>query len=364
MHVLYSPFVSRQGVTSMPFYEAGVTEGPPPSVAPGDVVELQVYDDEGASQGTVLVGVWRQAGTYKGGAVIEGRFLGASDLYDQWWMNSDEDAPNILKAWYHLCAQATVTCPEATKYKRMVHSDRYRNLGAGAPTARRVPWLADKVLKEGVDEKYKRFVEAGGGPPKSPGDKKTPATTAAATWAEDGDGEDEDEESLSSSQSDDKGMKAKIADLKAQLKKAEKETQKDKDDKKRKKRRHQGTDGPVSQEAKRRERRAPATQTCLVRRETRDAGAGARDPGRVARSLVTAPHPRSVRKRRTERRHARVLNGPARVTRARMTRRASSEPRRLPTQEKLPKRRTEARLVEEPRWLLAKIAPPSLSRFF
>lgn len=71
----------------MPWYEAGVTPGDPPASSPGDVLELRVYDDSGKEQGTILVGTWRVATKYKGGEVIEGRFLGASDLYYQSWMN-------------------------------------------------------------------------------------------------------------------------------------------------------------------------------------------------------------------------------------------------------------------------------------
>ena len=122
MHVLYSLFCLKSKVTSMPWFEAGVSTGSPPKVAPGDVVELQVHDDTGATQGTILVGVWRQAGSYKNGIVIEGRFLGASGLYYQWWMKGGQGAPSMHKGWYYLCG-----VPSASSY------DEIQGRGAQPP---------------------------------------------------------------------------------------------------------------------------------------------------------------------------------------------------------------------------------------
>ena len=58
-----------------------------------------------------------------------------------------EGVPNRLQGWYHLCCALTADCPETSKYKQMIHSDRYRNLGKGVPSAKKVPWLADKIVK-------------------------------------------------------------------------------------------------------------------------------------------------------------------------------------------------------------------------
>ena len=64
MHVLLSPLLSSQGFTSMSWYEGGVSADPPPEVHPGELLELQVYDDTGARQGTIVVGVWKKASVY------------------------------------------------------------------------------------------------------------------------------------------------------------------------------------------------------------------------------------------------------------------------------------------------------------
>eukprot|EP00435_Cladocopium_sp_Y103_P058626 s283_g20.t1 len=203
---------------------AGVDEGSPPRISPGDVIEAKVYDDTGKHQGEILVGVLRLASKYKGGDVIEGRFLGASDLYYHWWMNDGEGAPNQARGWYHLCSVATKDCPTTTKYKNMVHSDRYRNLGPKAPTAKKVPWLSDATLYGACMDKFKMFQAALGKtePEKPP--MKAPPGRASAAWAgdeSDPGSEETGETSSADESSEDRGMKAKISDLRAQLKKAE-----------------------------------------------------------------------------------------------------------------------------------------------
>ena len=209
----------------MPWYEAGVTTGDPPGSCPGDVLELRVYDDTGKEQGTILGGTWRVASKYKGGEVIEGHFLGASDIYYQWWMNEGEGAPNRHKGWYHLCRGPTKECPPTTKHKNMVHSDRYRNLGPKVLGSKRIPWLGDKVLLDACLDKFKKFRdELNQGPPmKAPAKQKTPEPVARWAGADDAGSESsEDGDSSSDEESaQDRGMKDKIAELKAQLKKAE-----------------------------------------------------------------------------------------------------------------------------------------------
>lgn len=254
----------------MSWFEGGVSSGSPPEIGPGDVVELQVYDDEGSTQGTILVGVWKKAAVYKGGAVLSGRFLGASDLYYQWWMNDGEEAPNRLQGWYHLCNSRTVDCPETSKYKRMIHSDKYRCLGKGAPSAKKVLWLTDKIIMSGVLDKYNKFCDERGDARTEKDVSAAPAKAAVAEWAGDEGEVDSGSSESGSVSSGDKGMKAKIADLKAQLRKAEKEADRGRtsgkkkrdgkprertrqhrdDDKKakKKKKRHPGTPGEESED--------------------------------------------------------------------------------------------------------------------
>ena len=92
-------------------------------------------------------------------------------------------------------------------------------------------WLSDKVIKDACLKKYKRFREGLGPTPKSPGAGQALVKPAPATWAGD-QGDDETDDSCSSSDSGDEGMKDKISDLKAQLKKAEREARLGKEAKK------------------------------------------------------------------------------------------------------------------------------------
>ena len=64
-------------------------------------------------------------------------------------MNEGEGAPNRVQGWYHLCSTPSADCPETSKYKQMIHSDRYRNLGKGVPSANIgiSDRLADKIVK-------------------------------------------------------------------------------------------------------------------------------------------------------------------------------------------------------------------------
>ena len=210
----------------MRWFEAGVSTEAPPELSPGDILELRVFDDAGLEQGTILVGVWRNAASYKGGAVIEGRFLAASDVYYQWWMNEGATAPDRHRGWYHLCATPTRDCPETVKYKNMVHSDKYRNLGPKAPTAKRVAWLSDSILMAGCQDKFNKFRDGLNQQELRRVPMKSAPAEPEARWAGDKDdpGEDSPGESSSGDESGpDEGMRTKIAQLKEQLKKAEME---------------------------------------------------------------------------------------------------------------------------------------------
>eukprot|EP00438_Fugacium_kawagutii_P005826 Skav231210 [mRNA] locus=scaffold2958:85828:91822:- [translate_table: standard] len=214
------------------WHEIGVTPGSPPEVRPGDVIELQVYDDGGKKQGTILVGTLRIAGEHRGGQVVEGMFLGAEDLCYHWWMNDGEGSPDKDKGFYHLCSTKVGKCSRGAKFPKMIHSDRYR-IHRGTPvTAKVVPWLGDKIIREGYEFCRKKFDGVIKLPAsKSKASKAEGKTAAKAAWAgEDpgreevgSPGEEEGEEESPESASEDEGMRAKIEDLRKQLKRAEEE---------------------------------------------------------------------------------------------------------------------------------------------
>eukprot|EP00435_Cladocopium_sp_Y103_P014508 s1173_g3.t1 len=230
------------------WFKAGSSRGSPPVVAPGDTVELQVYDDAGNEQGTILLGILEDLGRHKDGKVVAAMFLGASDLYYHWWMNEGPNAPNKDRGIYHLCMVSSGACPPLKKYPNMIHGDRYRNLGEEPLTSKRVPWLKDKSIKEGYDFCVKKFRGVMGDPPAT-----GPAPTGImkkprAAWADKSDpsheGESDDEgssEGKEESSSDDEAMAAKISKLRKELKKAEEDAAEGKKKKKAmKKARHEG----------------------------------------------------------------------------------------------------------------------------
>eukprot|EP00435_Cladocopium_sp_Y103_P021215 s2664_g5.t1 len=210
------------------WYKAGSSRGSPPTAAPGETVELLVYDDAGNEQGTILLGVLETLGRHKDGLVIAAMFLGASDLYYHWWMNEGPNAPHKDRGIYHLCMVATATCPSSRKFPNMIHGDKYRNLGVGMLTQKKIPWLKDKAIREAYEFCYKKFkgvMGDGAGETEEPppamkkpraawADKSDPSEEGASEESPD----DEDEESTSS---DDEAMAAKIKKLRQELKKAE-----------------------------------------------------------------------------------------------------------------------------------------------
>ena len=191
-------------------------------VAPGETLELQVYDDAGNQQGTILLGVRKIVARPKSGVVLEAMFLAAADLYYHWWMNDSGDAPSKDEGIYHLCGAPTKHCPPISKYPTMVHGDRYRNLGTQVLTAKQVPWLQDKAIYDGYMfslGKFDAYLKGALGVP-----KEAPKPLADAEWEDDrhpsGEGEG-DPGSSDESASEDEDMKGRIKKLRAELKKAE-----------------------------------------------------------------------------------------------------------------------------------------------
>ena len=209
------------------WFKAGTTRGSPPVTEVGDCLELQVYDDAGNAQGTIIVGILGFAGLHRGGSIIKGMFLGASDLYYHWWMNQGESAPDKDDGRYHLCTEPTSQCPVIKKEPNMIHSDRYRNLGSEIRSGRNVAWLRDKTVLKGYEARFAKFEAEMNKITK----KKAPASKSAAapraSWLDHegptsvGSDGGEDEVSSESSVPSDSNMKERIKKLRMELKKAE-----------------------------------------------------------------------------------------------------------------------------------------------
>ena len=189
-----------------------------------DTVEIQVYDNAGNEQGTVLLGIRRLLGEHHGGRLVEAAFLGASDMYYHWWMNNEEDSPSKDRGVYHLCAVACKECPKVKKHAKVVHTDRYRCHGKVILGAKQVPWLKDRTIFDGYMFALGAFdhalaAQAGGGPAPR-------RVEPEVDWAGDvdpsqeGDIGDQDASSSESSE-EDVTMKDRIKELRRQLKQAE-----------------------------------------------------------------------------------------------------------------------------------------------
>ena len=213
----------------MPWYVAGETEGAPPLVEKGDVIEVSVRDFDGNPQGEVLVGVLSVDGLRDGGPVLRGMYLGASDQYYDWWMNNGDGAPSVDDGWYHLCTKPSSRCPPIHRYKKVIHGDRSRNHKDGSLTTRKIPWLGDKETREKVTARMASFKALGLGksPMKAEGRRRR---EPEMDWEEpdDEDEDEDDEESVEESgseapSSDDGEMKKRLKKLREELHKAEKE---------------------------------------------------------------------------------------------------------------------------------------------
>eukprot|EP00438_Fugacium_kawagutii_P033442 Skav208828 [mRNA] locus=scaffold667:377789:378373:+ [translate_table: standard] len=184
----------------MPWFEAGVSVGEPPPIKRGDVLELAVRDDGGKPQGTILVGVLEEAGEHKKGKVLRAMFLGAGDLYCHWWITSGEGAPAKDCGNYHLCRVPSAKCPDNAKYPNLVHSEKFRNLGTGEITAKRVAWLKDRIINDGYKfcrRKFEGVVRPSKSPKRTKASEKPSASTAKAAWAGEAGEKSGDEEDYS-----------------------------------------------------------------------------------------------------------------------------------------------------------------------
>ena len=245
-------------------YVAGERKRAPPVFARGDIAELGVYDDGGKPQGTILLGVLNEVGYHNKGVVLECMFLSAEDVYYHWWMRYGENPPDRDRGYYHFCVGPTAKCSPGTKFPRMVHGDRYRNWGSTKLTTKQIPWLKDKVIREGYEFSLSKFLGVTGRNPEKDTSKKKPATKrpeeAEATWAGDEEeaASDEDEEEEEASEaSDSPGVKKRIDDLRKELKKAEEEAMAKKKHKKAMKAKKEGkkaTKAPAEVEGKKKKK--------------------------------------------------------------------------------------------------------------
>ena len=97
-------------------------------------VPTMVADDgshDGKPQGTHVVGILRQYRAGPHGALIEGRHLGASDPYYEWWANSTLKDSDF---YMHFCSTAPARCKDvdcATRNPPLRHTSPASQLRRG-----------------------------------------------------------------------------------------------------------------------------------------------------------------------------------------------------------------------------------------
>eukprot|EP00971_Amphidinium_carterae_P225362 4469852-Amphidinium_carterae.1 len=113
------------------------------SVHPGEVVEIQAYDDGGSEQGCVLLKVVDVAPSSKAGCEFAAQYVASSDAYYRHWM-VEGGHPEV--GLYHLCPGQVGSCKYKVGKKPMVHTDKVRMVYAEDVDAGRVPWLKKVAL--------------------------------------------------------------------------------------------------------------------------------------------------------------------------------------------------------------------------
>ena len=71
---------------------------------PGQLIEA-VRDDEGRSQGTLLLEVLAHQGTDPKGHWLTGKYVVASDSHMRWWMSEGEGRVLAKKGSFHFCEE-------------------------------------------------------------------------------------------------------------------------------------------------------------------------------------------------------------------------------------------------------------------
>eukprot|EP00438_Fugacium_kawagutii_P035474 Skav216655 [mRNA] locus=scaffold1255:486642:491056:- [translate_table: standard] len=183
----------------------------------GQLIEGAVRDDQGRSQGTILVRVLEGVETTEKGHVFRGRYLTASDSHYRWWMTQDGGRRLRNRCLYHSCEGNSQDCGVTKGKSPLVHMEKFRLITSKEWNANVPDWAFKGEPKKEIQE----FDLKGGA------EKELPKGAISLPWHESGVPSEEAESSSSSSEEEDGGGTVqKIAELKAELKKLEKDAQK------------------------------------------------------------------------------------------------------------------------------------------
>ena len=153
-------------------------------VEAGQLLEGALRDDQGKSQGTLLVEVIKPLTTDAQGHWFSGSYVVASDSHMRWWMDSGEGKALRKKCAYHLCEENAMDCT-ATKKGASIHLEKFR-LITQDEIEKTIPSWAFTRTCVGALNKFLKGKNLGRRPPEE--------KTGQLPWKEPGDEEEEEEE--------------------------------------------------------------------------------------------------------------------------------------------------------------------------
>ena len=212
-------------------------------------------DDEGRSQGTLLLEVLTHEATDPKGHWITGRYVVASDGHMRWWMSDGEGRVLAKRGSFHFCEENSQDCQETRKSRgKCMHLEKFREITQKEVDGKVPGWAFEGAPKK-IFAAYLKQVTL---PEEPPGKKE------GLPWQKPGEESDAEEGSEESSVS--VAMKDRLKRARDELKRLEDRAQQKKQKKKLK--RGKGTAPAKAKAVKKRDRE---------RREREDSPAPGRD---------------------------------------------------------------------------------------
>ena len=148
-----------------------------------DVVEGAIRDDEGRSQGTIILEVTETVATDSQGHWIVGKYICASDPHMTWWMTAGEGKKLAAKCYYHFCEGSASDCT-AVRRGKAIHIEKFRVLTQKEVDNKVPAWAYEKEAGKAFQAYLKKK-------DMTPGSKKG---AAALPWVDPGEEESDGDE--------------------------------------------------------------------------------------------------------------------------------------------------------------------------
>ena len=188
---------------------------------PGQLLEAAVRDDEGRSQGTLLLEVLTHEATDPKGHWITGRYVVASDGHMRWWMSDGEGRVLAKRGSFHFCEENSQDCQETRKSRgKCMHLEKFREITQKEVDGKVPGWAFEGAPKK-IFAAYLKQVTL---PEEPPGKKE------GLPWQKPGEESDAEEGSEESSVS--VAMKDRLKRARDELKRLEERAQQKKQKKK------------------------------------------------------------------------------------------------------------------------------------